>query len=62
MYKRQLLKRLLDDRNPGLADSVDRLHAQGRPVLAAVGALHMPGPGGLVALLEKKGYAVRRVH
>ena len=60
--ERKLLKRLLDDRNPGLADSVDRLHMQGKPVLAAVGALHLPGPGGMVALLEKKGYAVRRVH
>lgn len=60
--ERKLLKRLLDDRNPGLAEGVDRLHAQGKSVLAAVGALHLPGAGGVVALLEKKGYAVRRVH
>ncbi|MEP6825988.1 MAG: TraB/GumN family protein, partial [Ramlibacter sp.] len=60
--ERKLMKRLLDDRNPGLAEGVDRLHAQGRPVLAAVGALHLPGPGGMVALMQKKGYAVRRVH
>lgn len=60
--ERQLMKRLLEDRNPGLADAVDRLHTQGRSVLAAVGALHLPGPAGMVSLLEKKGYAVRRVH
>ncbi|RZJ24830.1 MAG: TraB/GumN family protein [Haliea sp.] len=60
--ERKLMKRLLEDRNPGLADSVDRLHAQGKTVLAAVGALHLPGAGGLAALLAIKGYAVRRVH
>lgn len=60
--ERKLMQRLLDDRNPGLADGVDRLHAQGRPVLAAVGALHLPGPGGMVELLQAKGYAVRRLH
>jgi len=60
--ERKLLKRLLDDRNPGLADGVDRLHMQGKSVLAAVGALHLPGAGGIVELLKKKGYAVHRVH
>lgn len=60
--ERAQMKRLLEDRNPGLAEGVDRLHAQGKPVLAAVGALHLPGAGGMVALLEKMGYAVRRLH
>lgn len=60
--ERKLFKRLLDDRNPGLAESVDRLHAQGNTVLAAVGAMHLPGVEGMVALMEKKGYVVRRVH
>lgn len=60
--ERRLMKRLLDDRNPGLADAVDQLHQRGRRVLAAVGALHMAGPGGLPARLAARGYEVRRLH
>jgi uncharacterized protein YbaP (TraB family) len=43
---RALLARLLDARNPALADSIARLHAVGQRVFAAVGALHMIGPTG----------------
>ncbi|MEZ5701931.1 MAG: TraB/GumN family protein [Burkholderiaceae bacterium] len=39
------MKRLLDDRNPGLADAIERLHTGGELVFAAVGALHMAGHG-----------------
>jgi len=59
--ERAMHKRLLDDRNPGLAERIDRLHADGKRVFAAVGALHMIGPGGLPALLAKRGYQVERV-
>jgi uncharacterized protein YbaP (TraB family) len=55
------LRRLVDDRNPGLADAIDALHAKGRNVFAAVGSLHMIGPVGLPALLAQRGYAVERV-
>jgi uncharacterized protein YbaP (TraB family) len=58
---RAFMRRLLDDRNPGLADGIDRLHRQGKKVLAAAGALHMLGPKGLPALLRAKGYQVQRV-
>ena len=60
--ERKFMARLLDDRNPALADGIDALHMQGKRVLAAVGAMHMPGPNGLVALLERRGYSVRRLH
>lgn len=59
---RALMRRLLDARNPGLADGIDALHRQGRgKVFAAVGALHMVGPQGLPALLKARGYTVERL-
>jgi uncharacterized protein len=58
---RAQLRRLLDDRNPSLADRIDAYHASGKSVLAAVGALHLVGPQGLPALLAGRGYEVERV-
>lgn len=58
---RALLARLLDARNPALADSIARLHAVGQRVFAAVGALHMIGPTGLPALMAQRGYRVERI-
>ncbi|MET0544526.1 MAG: TraB/GumN family protein [Variovorax sp.] len=52
------LRRLLDDRNPGLAAGIARLHDGGQRVFAAVGALHMVGSAGLPALLESRGFRV----
>lgn len=59
--ERRALQRLLDDRNPGLADGIARLHDQGQRVFGAVGALHMIGPQGLPALLAARGFRVTRV-
>lgn len=59
--ERKMMKRLLDDRNPGLARRIDELHAANGKVFAAVGTLHMIGPQGLLALLAERGYAVRRM-
>lgn len=59
--ERRLMKRLLDDRNPGLADGIERMHAGGKRVFAAVGALHMVGPEGLPALLAARGFTVSAV-
>lgn len=55
------MRRMLDDRNPGLAAGIDALHAGGKQVFAAVGSLHMIGPNGLPALLAKRGYRVERI-
>ncbi len=41
------MKRLLDERNPALAERIDALHAGRQAVFAAVGSLHMVGPNGL---------------
>lgn len=58
--ERETYDRLVDGRNPGLADAIDKLHA-GASVFAAVGALHMVGKQGLPALLQAKGFKVQRV-
>lgn len=57
---RAAMKRLLDDRNPGLAASIDALHVGGKQVFAAIGSLHMIGPNGLPALMKKRGYKVEQ--
>ena len=58
---RAALVRLLDDRNPALADSIAALHGSGQRVFAAVGSLHMIGPLGLPALLARRGFTVEAV-
>ena len=59
--EKEQMRRLLDDRNPGLAQRVDALHASGKKLLVAVGSLHMAGPQGLPALLASRGYLVERL-
>jgi uncharacterized protein YbaP (TraB family) len=59
--EREMMRRVLDGRNPGLAEHIDALHASGKQVFAAVGSLHMFGAIGLPALMEKRGYRVERV-
>jgi uncharacterized protein YbaP (TraB family) len=58
---RAMMRRMLDERNPGLAGGIDAIHASGRSVFAAVGSLHMIGDQGLPALLARRGYRVERV-
>lgn len=59
--QRRLLSRLNDERNAPLAEAIDALHAQGRKVLAAVGALHMSGAQALPQLMAQRGYTVQRM-
>jgi uncharacterized protein YbaP (TraB family) len=59
--QRKLMKRMLDDRNPKLADRIDALHASGKRVFVAVGSLHMFGTSGLPLLMLNQGYRVERV-
>lgn len=59
--ERAWLRRLNDARNPLLAERIDRLHARGHRVLAAVGALHMTGPQALTTLLAQRGFTVERL-
>ncbi len=58
---RALYERINDQRNPGLAQSIEGLHRNGSAVFAAVGALHMTGPASLPKLLAGLGFKVERV-
>lgn len=59
--ERAAMEKLLDERNPGLADGIERLHAGGQRVFAAVGALHMTGPMALPRLMAARGFTVERL-
>jgi uncharacterized protein len=59
--ERAFLARLNDDRNPALAGRIEALHASGKSVFAAVGALHMTGPRALPSLLRERGFEVEPV-
>jgi len=58
---RAAMTRLLDERNPALAEAIDALHAGGKTVFAAVGSLHMIGTTGLPTLMAARGYRVERI-
>ena len=58
---RAALRALNDERNPALADKIAALHAAGKRVFAAVGALHMTGAQALPALMAARGFRVERV-
>ena len=58
---RKQLARLIDERNPGIAERLDALIGEGGRVFAGVGALHMTGPKALPQLMRERGYKVERV-
>jgi uncharacterized protein len=53
--------KLVDERNPLMADKVARWHAEGKSLFVAVGTLHMVGRTGLPEQLRARGFAVERV-
>lgn len=59
--QRRFMHKLLDARNPALADKIDAQHRRGKTVFAAVGSLHMFGDVGLPALLARRGYRVELI-
>ncbi|MCX6319955.1 MAG: TraB/GumN family protein [Bacteroidetes bacterium] len=54
-------KKFLIARNFDQADSLDYYIRQGNTVFAAVGAAHLPGAEGVIAIMRQKGYRVRPV-
>jgi uncharacterized protein YbaP (TraB family) len=59
--ERAAMRRLLDERHPGLVRQIEALHGEGLSVFVAVGSLHLIGPGGLPALLARRGFTVTPV-
>ncbi len=53
--------RLLTDRNKVMAERADSLMQEGRTLLFALGAGHLPGVDGVLARLRRMGYAVEPV-
>ena len=60
VHLRALLKHLITDRNVVMAHRLHLPLARGR-VFVAVGALHLHGRDGLLALIREQGYSVTRV-
>lgn len=54
-------KELIIDRNVEMSHKMDSLLHSNKRVFCAVGAGHLAGPSGLIQLLRKKGYTVRKV-
>lgn len=52
--------RIITGRHPAMADGIERHHAD-QAVFVAVGALHLPGEQGLLALMRAKGFVLTRV-
>ena len=54
-------RRLIDERNRRMAERMQPYFRQGK-AFVAVGALHLPGKDGLLNLLERQGYTLRRLY
>lgn len=57
----ELRQALLIDRNEAWIERIVPYLEQGRKPFVAVGTAHLLGPDGLVAMLEQRGFAVRRL-
>ena len=57
----EMRERLYDARNREMADKIVVMLAGTDPVFVAVGTGHLLGDAGIVELLRRKGYAIRRL-
>ncbi|MFZ6861952.1 TraB/GumN family protein [Undibacterium sp. Ji67W] len=58
---KKIMERLLDDRNPAMADKIFELMAAGKHVLVVVGAGHIAGTNSISDLLKQRGLQVRQI-
>ena len=56
-----LYQRLLVERNQTWMPEIEKFFARARPAFVVVGAAHLVGPDGLIALLSAKGYRVEQL-
>lgn len=57
----KLMKKLIQDRNHTMAERMQTFLKEGN-AFVAIGAMHLPGKEGVLALLEKQGYSVSAVY
>jgi uncharacterized protein YbaP (TraB family) len=57
----EFAKAMLEDRNLHMADVAEQFLKGREQAFVVVGAGHMVGPGGVVRILEKRGYKVEQV-
>ena len=58
---KKLMKLLLDDRNVGMAQKINRLLIDGEKAFVVVGAGHLTGANSIIGLLQKQGVQVRQL-
>ena len=56
-----IMRALLQDRNPHMADVAEKYLKGGGPCFFVVGAAHLVGKDGVVAILQKRGYTVTQM-
>ena len=56
-----LYKTFVLDRNTRWIKTLDRLLSQSKTHMVVVGAGHLPSSGGLLELLQKKGYTLEQL-
>lgn len=60
VYKK-LMKKLIQDRNHSMAQRLQPLLKKGK-TFVAIGAMHLAGDEGVLALLEKQGYSISSIY
>jgi uncharacterized protein len=58
---RKIMKRLLDDRNVGMAQKISRMLEAGDKAFVVVGAGHVVGANSIVRILQKQGLQIRQI-
>jgi uncharacterized protein YbaP (TraB family) len=56
----RMYQRLLVERNRNWLPKIEALFARNRPAFVVVGAAHLVGPDGVIAMLRSRGYAVEQ--
>ncbi|APV49470.1 hypothetical protein BWI17_07115 [Betaproteobacteria bacterium GR16-43] len=59
--KASVCAKIVEGRNPFMAERIDAIVKNGKRPFVVVGAMHLSGPASILSELEKKGYKVRRL-